>query len=254
MTADRIAYGADPVAFGELRLPAKAAPHPAAVVIHGGCWRSRFGLEGVAPLAAALAGAGIATWSIEYRRIGDPGGGWPGTFEDVARGAGALAALAARGLDAERAILIGHSAGAHLALWLAGRRGGGSPAAPSATFRAVLALAPITDLAEFGRGSGWCNRSVARLLGGAPEEVPERYAATSPIDLLPLGVPTRILHGEEDDVVPVAQSREFAGRAASLADDVRLEVLPGVGHFDLVDPGAPSWERVEAAARELAAG
>jgi len=126
----RITYGADPLQFGELRVPSTPGPHPVAVVVHGGCWVAKLGnlapnavaLDNMRPLAAALTDAGVATWNIEYRRLGNEGGGWPGTFRDVGNAADFLRTLAPeRRLDLTRVIAIGHSAGGHLAMWLAAR-------------------------------------------------------------------------------------------------------------------------------------
>ncbi|HEV2149605.1 MAG TPA: alpha/beta hydrolase [Longimicrobiaceae bacterium] len=254
----RIAYGADPLQFGELRLPEGPGPHPVAVFIHGGCWRSQFDVRHVASASAALARAGVAVWTLEYRRIGDPGGGWPGTFQDVARGTDHLRELARRyPLDLDRVVLVGHSAGGHLALWLAARRNvpSSSPlvSGDPLPVRGVVPLAGITDLRAYGAAPGSCNAAVPLLLGGSPAEVPDRYAQASPAELLPLGVPQRLLHGALDAIVPVEQSREFAERASARGDDARLVLVEGAGHFDLVAPFSPAWARVEEAVRSLLA-
>jgi acetyl esterase/lipase len=253
---ERIQYGADPLQFGELRLPAGPGPHPVAVFIHGGCWRSHFDLRHVASASAALARAGVATWTIEYRRIGDAGGGWPGTFQDVALGTDHLRTLAQRyPLDLTRVVLIGHSAGGHLALWLAARHHlpPGSPigSADPLPIRGVVPLAGITDLRTFGAGAGGCNAAVAALLGGTPEEVPTRYAQANPMELLPSGVPTRLLHGALDPIVPVEQSRSFQAHGSERGDDTRLRVIEGMGHFDLIAPTSPAWRQVERTVRSL---
>ena len=120
----RIAYGPGPQQFGELRLPDGAGPHPVVIVVHGGCWLAEYDLGYMSSLAAALTADGVATWSIEYRRVGDDGGGWPGTFDDVGAAADHLREIAAEHeLDLERVVAVGHSAGGHLALWLAARHG-----------------------------------------------------------------------------------------------------------------------------------
>ena len=117
---ERIPYSDPPLRFGELRLPAGAGPHPLAVVIHGGFWRAAYNLDHIGHLCAALGEVGVATWSLEYRRIGDDGGGWPGTFADVAAGADFVRELSlSQSIDPERVVSVGHSAGGHLALWLA---------------------------------------------------------------------------------------------------------------------------------------
>src|SRR5579864_48582 len=130
----RLPYGTDQFQFGDLRLPQSAGPHPVAIVVHGGFWRAQYGLEYAGHLCAALAHAGIATWNLEYRRIGNPGGAWPNTFLDVAQGADYLRVLAEKyPLDLKRVITAGHSAGGHLAVWLAARHRipAGDPLAPS---------------------------------------------------------------------------------------------------------------------------
>lgn len=254
----RVAYGTDPLQFGDLRLPNGSGPFAVVVLVHGGCWLSEYTLDHVSQAAAALTRTGVATWTIEYRRIGDPGGGWPGTFEDVARATAHVAQLAQRyPLDARRVVLAGHSAGGHLALWAAtrDRRGvGDAPPLPDAlTIRGVVSLAGITDLREYAAGSGGCNQAALQLLAGSPAQVPDRYAAASPIERLPSGVTVRLVHGALDPIVPVSQSASFAERARTAGDDARVVLVPGAGHFDLVAPNSPAWASVAAAIRELVA-
>lgn len=255
----RIEYGDDSLAFGELRLPEGSGPFPVAVVIHGGCWRSDYDYRHVLPLSAALTEKGIATWTLEYPRIGDAGGGWPGTFEHVARGTDHLRTLAQKfPLDLNRVVLVGHSAGGHLALWLAARRSlpRESPIFSSDPLpvRGVVGLAAISNLREYGKDPGYCHESVALLLGGTPNQVPDRYAQASPIERFPIGVRVRLLHGTKDAVVPIEQSRSFATAAASQGDDARFVPIEGAGHFDLIAPSAPSWATVEKAIVELLGG
>ena len=243
----RIAYGDAPQQFGDLRLPKNAAPQsqpfPVAIVIHGGYWRSAYNLEHIGHLCAALTRAGVATWSLEYRRIGDPGGGWPAAGEDVLLGAEYLPVLARRyPLDLTRVVAIGHSAGGQLALWLAAQH--------KIPLRGVVSLAGVADLRrawELSLSRG----VVAELLGGTPQERPKRYRQASPIELLPLGVPERLLHGTRDDVVPIEISRRFQAAAAAAGDDARLIELPDAGHFDLIDPRTPAWTQVESAVLKL---
>jgi len=239
----RTAYGEATQQFGDVRLPKSAGPHPVAIVIHGGYWRSTYGLEHIGHLCAALTRARMATWSLEYRRIGDPTGGWPATGEDVVRGAEYLRTLAQRyPLDLTRVVAVGHSAGGQLALWLAAQH--------KIPLRGVVSLAGVSDLRrawELGLSRG----VVADLLGGKPQEQPERYHQASPIELVPLGVPERLLHGTRDDVVPIEISRSFQAAAAAAGDDARLIELPDAGHFDLIDPRTHAWAAVEAAVLEL---
>jgi acetyl esterase/lipase len=181
----RISYGSDPLNFGDLRLPRGPGPHPEAVVVHGGCWRSENDLRHASHLSAALTRAGVATWTIEYRRVGDEGGGWPGTFQDVARGADYVRALARRfPLDLSRVILVGHSAGGQLALWLAARRNlpRRSPlfSADPIRVRGVVSLAGVTDLRGFGVGAAYgsvAGTASGRLFScGSPITLRESYS------------------------------------------------------------------------------
>jgi len=253
----RIAYGSDPEQFGELRLPAGDGPHPVAVVLHGGCWQSAYDLEHISHVSAALARSGIATWTVEYRRLGHAGGGWTGTFDDVIRGTDFVRTLPDdAALDLDRGIvLLGHSAGGHLALWLAARQNQAGAASFVAglalAIRGVVSLAGITDLRDYALGDGSCNAAVEPLLGGTFEAVPARYAAASPIEQVPLGVPLRLLHGRLDSIVPLAQSERFAARARAAGDVAAVEVIEGAGHFDLIAPFAPAWPTVEAAVHAL---
>ncbi|MFN8497695.1 MAG: alpha/beta hydrolase [Anaerolineae bacterium] len=273
-----VAYGPDPSQFGDLYLPDVAGPNPVVVTIHGGFWRSMYGLGEIQDVAAALADAGYAVWNIEYRRIGQPGGGYPGTLEDVARAIDYLGVLGPQyGLNLNQVITVGHSAGGHLALWAAGRptevgatggagagrptevgatRGAGAKrptevgattgATASVAVRGAVALCGVVDLGEGWRrdlGQG----VIGSFIGGSPMERPERYAAASPMAMLPLGVRQALVHGVEDDTVPLALSEGYAAAARAAGDDVMLDALPGMGHFEVVDPLSPAWPHVLAA-------
>ena len=251
----RIAYGAEPEQFGELRLPPGDRSVPTIVLVHGGCWLQAYDVAHTRPLAAALAAAGYAVWSPEYRRVGGAGG-YPATFVDVAAAVDSVRLLARRfpRLDTTRVVLAGHSAGGHLALWAAAREPGDAmdgAAVAAAPLRAagVVSLAGITDLAGYGAGSGSCNRPVASLLGGTPAEVPARYASASPVRRPP-GVPVRIVHGAADPIVPLAQSEALV-RAAP--DRVTLAAVAGAGHFDVVAPRGPSFDALLRAIEALGA-
>lgn len=247
----RIPYGDGALAFGELTLPAgPRAGAPVVVFIHGGCWQANYSLDHVTATTAAIAELGWAVWAPEYRRLGDAGGGWPGTFDDVARAIAHVDTLARDHLlDLERLVLAGHSAGGHLALW-------GAAHASSAGRRVagVLCLAGISDLAAYGAEPGGCNASVTPLLGGRPHDVPERYRDASPIERLPLGVPVVMVHGAADPIVPVAMSEAYAERARAAGDRVDLVVVPEAGHFDVVAPGAPAWRETAGALSRLVQG
>ncbi|HYW09508.1 MAG TPA: alpha/beta hydrolase [Longimicrobium sp.] len=251
----RVAYGADPLQFGELRLPAGSGAAPVVVLIHGGCWLGEYDVSHTGQAAEALAGAGFAVWAIEYRRLGNPGGGWPGTFNDVARGVNHVRVLAGQfpRLDTARVVLAGHSAGGQLALWAASRRAGEEPGGGMPPRVAgVVSLAGITDLRAYAAGAGDCNASVAPLLGGSPAEVPERYAAVSPVERVPLGVPARFVHGAGDAIVPVAQSRALVERMRAAGESAELTVVDGAGHFDVIAPRSRAWQSVVDAVRALA--
>lgn len=252
----RIAYGEDPLQFGELRLPDGAGPHSVAILIHGGCWLSEFDITHLRKLAAAITRTGVATWALEYRRVGDPGGGWPGTFQDIARGTDHLRELGKTyPLDLERVVAAGHSAGGHLALWSAARAKlvnrepfrAENPVLPGA----VLALAPAPDLAYLHE-QNVCGSVIDKLLGGSPDSEPDRYALSSPMDLVPLGVPQVLVLGLHDENwAPVG--RRYFDRAKAAGDDVRLVEAPESGHFEMIDPDSSTWQLVRSTLRDLLA-
>jgi acetyl esterase/lipase len=254
--ADRaIAYGDATQQVAELRLPRRAGPHPVVIVIHGGCWQTPWAMDHVRGLAAALTAEGYATWSLEYRRLGDPGGGWPGTLQDVARGADRLRQEAARhGLDLSRVVAVGHSAGGQLALWLAARRRLAKDSSlwtrDPLPLQGVVSLAGVTDLRAAAAGNV-CGDAVPRLLGGAPDALDHRVRQSSPIELLPLGLPQRLVCGALDRLVPNELSRGYEAAARTAGDSVRLELVDGVGHFELVDPGSRAWPAVRSAVEAL---
>ncbi len=248
---ERIAYGGDRAQqYGVLRLPFGPGPYPIASVLHGGCWSAAYDHGYIDILAEALTERGLATWVLEYRRIGDEGGAWPGTFLDVARGHDFLQVLAPeRGLDLDRVVTIGHSAGGHLALWLAAR-----PRVPtdsevhvagSLPVDAVVSLAGITDLRTYVLGAGSCNAAVIGLMGGRPRRLDARYSAANPLDLAPLGVSLTFVHGDGDDTVPLEQSQRLAARERAGGGVAEVVVIPNAGHFDVVAPESSAWSTVE---------
>lgn len=257
-TADEtVAYGAAPQQFAELRLPEGTGLHPVVVVIHGGCWETPWGLDHVRGLCAALTAEGLATWSLEYRRLGDEGGGWQGTFEDVGRGADHLRDIAARHpLDLERVVALGHSAGGHLALWLAGRHRLPHDSAlrveSPLRLRGVVSLGGIPDLRE-GAEQSVCGDAIPRLLGSSPGELEARLRVASPMALLPLGLPQRLVCGRLDTVVPLELASRYASAARRAGDRVDVEVLPGAGHLELVNPQSAAWPAVSGAVKALLA-
>jgi acetyl esterase/lipase len=250
-----VAYGEAPQQVAELRVPKREGPHPVVIVIHGGCWQAPWGLDHVRSLAAALTAEGHATWSLEYRRLGDPGGGWPGTLADVAAGADHLQAVAAaHRLDLSRVVAVGYSAGGQLALWLGARprlpKGSPLRAEAPLPLRGVVSLAGITDLRAAAAGRV-CDDAVTQLLGGPPADHEDRVLDTSPIELVPLGLPQRLVCGAIDSIVPNELSIRYAEAARKAGDPVALEVVEGVGHFELVDPASLAWPSVRRAVAEL---
>lgn len=275
-------YGPGPDQVADVRLPPRlgvgaAGRAPALVLLlHGGFWRAAYDRTHLGSLAAALAAENFVVCTPEFRRTGQPGGGWPGTFDDVAAAVDRLPGLlrSALGGAAEPGpvILAGHSAGGHLALWSAGRQrlspdspwyrasggrvatgGAGSASASEvagAEVAGVVALAPVSDLAGCYR-AGLDQDAAGELLGGGPVEQPSRYAVADPARLVPLGVPVHIVHGTADDLVPFAMSRSFAELARAAGDSVTLDVLAGGGHFEVIDPLSAAWPAVLAAFRAV---
>jgi acetyl esterase/lipase len=237
-------YGTDPAQFLELTLPAGEAAAPVVVVLHGGFWRARYGIELARPLAADLAARGWAAVAVEYRRVG-AGGGWPETLEDVAAALDALPDVSGvEGLDLTDVTVVGHSAGGHLAAWAAGRGrlpAGAPGAAPRVAVTAAVLQAGVLDLAaavaaDLGAGA------TVDLLGGTPEELPDRYAVSDPVRLLPTGVPVLCVHGESDTTVPPDQSERYAAAARAAGDQVEVTVVPG-DHMVVIDPAGEGWRR-----------
>lgn len=244
-----IEYGDDPLQFGELRLPSGAGPFPVVVFIHGGCWMSEYDIAHSRKLADAFPREGIATWSLEYRRIGDPGGAWPGTFDDIDTGFAFLSELAEQySLDPERVIVAGHSAGGHLALWIAQRIE--EQRAPGVIGpRGVLGLAPAPDL-EYLYEHGTCDNAVGKLMGGSPEEYPERYAAGSVANRIPQSTPQIAVVGKYDETWRPVGVR-YATAASEQGAPIEVIDAPESGHFEMIDPDSTTWPLVLDAARRL---
>jgi acetyl esterase/lipase len=249
-TPERFAYGSAPSQFGELWLPTSGAKAPVVVLVHGGCWQRSYGLDLMDPLAADLRDHGIAVWNIEYRRLGEPGGGYPGSFTDVGAAIDTLRGLATRyPIDPARAAIVGHSAGGHLALWAAARP---KLAADSMVkthdplpLGFVVTLAGINDLAAYHEHGPACGGGATiDALIDARRRGPGAYADTSPRALLPLGVEQLIVSGNEDGIVPAPFGRDYARAATEAGDKVTTLDLPGADHFALIDPRSPGWARV----------
>ncbi len=218
------------------------------MLIHGGFWRDGYVLDLMEPLVPSLTERDVAVWNIEYRRVG-AGGGFPATLEDVADAIDHLAVLSERHaglLDLARVATVGHSAGGHLATWAASRSAlpadavGASPAV-----RPVLAVsqAGVVDLIDGAEGAVG-GTACSDLLGGRPDEVPDRYAQASPVELLPIPVPVVLVHGRLDEKVPLRQSERYALAADATGTSVELIVDDSAGHFEHLDPDHPMWSSV----------
>lgn len=229
-------YGPHPRQVADLHVPLGLGPHPVAIVLHGGYWQPPHGKLIMRPLCHDLVRRGWAAWNIEYRRLGREGGGWPQTFDDVAAAIDQLVDLADPRLDLQRVTAVGHSAGGQLALWAAARSvlpAGAPGAAPRVVPERVLALATVCDLRRGGN-------TARLLLGGSPEEVPERWALADPMRRIPLDVPVALVHGADDETVPVQDSRAYAAAALAAGADVTL-IEPLGGHRDPIDPTSAAW-------------
>lgn len=221
----RIAYGPEPLQFGDWREPEAGAAAPLVILLHGGAWKATFNLIHLGHMAIALTGEGYRTFNVEFRRVGDPGGGWPGSFDDVL--AAVDYALARGDVERGRVVLAGHSAGGHLALLAAAERR-----------LPVIAMAASSDL------EAWQNDASRAFLGGLGSA-----AEASPRNRIPLGVRQIFIHGTEDDQVPIWLSEAFVAAARAAGDEAELVTLEGGGHFDMIDPKSRHWTRLVGCAR-----
>jgi acetyl esterase/lipase len=236
----RVAYGSDTNQFIDLRLPKQKGPHPAAICIHGGYWRARYDLEYLGHVCAALASRGIVTANLEYRRVGNVGGGWPGTFSDIRAAYQFVVQNAMRyDIDVKRVIVIGHSAGGQLSLCLAAHEPG---------LKAAISLAGVVDL-QRAYDLHLSNDAVVEFLAGTPKEVPDHYREADPMKLA-IKARQWLVHGMEDEVVPPELSREYA--KSKTKEDVKLVMIEKAGHFEIVDPRTQAWAKVEQIVAEAA--
>lgn len=238
-----LAYGTDPNQFGELRLPKDTSKgaFPVVMNIHGGYWRAKYNLTHAGHSCAALAAAGIATWNLEYRRVGNHGGGWPGTFEDIRSGYRFLSTIAKKyNLDMTKTLVMGHSAGAQLALCLAGHE-------PS--IKRVVSLAGVVDLQQ-AFDLHLSDNAVVEFLGGTPKEVPEHYHEADPMQLK-VTATQWLIHGASDDTVPSYLSRAYTQQKKGRSEDVHYLEIATAGHFDLIDPHSTAWPKVESTVLHL---
>jgi len=224
----KLVYGEDDpsLQYGLLWVPADMDAlerAPLVVFIHGGCWLNEFDIQHSFPFSTALAEAGYAVWSLEYRRTGDAGGAWPGSFDDIRQGLEFISNLKNHSLDLDRVVIAGHSAGGHLAL-LAGSGFQG--------FDAVIGLAAITDIVKYSQGNNSCQKATIDFMGGNYEANPAAYHAANPVDIS-LHERTILLHGDVDSIVPLEQAR---------VSDTTAIIEEGAGHFDWIHPGTQAYQ------------
>lgn len=245
----RIAYGSDPLQFGELRLPKGSGPFPVVVILHGGCWVNFYGLDLMHDMSEALTAEGFATWNVEYRRLGDAGAEYPNTFLDVGLAVDHVRKLANEyPLDLTKVTTVGHSAGGHLAVWVSARPKLDAKSPLHGTdplpIRAAIALAGVLDLEE-SLNLGVCGGTAAKLLQGTPAEVPTRYAEASPRSLLPIGVEQVLVHGTSDTLVPFVMSEHYLTAAKTAGEGkISLVSVEGGDHFDVITPSSSKWPTV----------
>jgi acetyl esterase/lipase len=233
----RVPYGHDENQFADIRVPEGKGPFPAVFFIHGGYWRAKYDLTYAGHLCHALKKIGIATWNVEYRRVGNKGGGWPGTFEDIRSAYSSMRGFKKSRLaplDLRRICVAGHSAGGQLALALA---------AFEPTVTRALSLAGVLDLRR-----GWelhlSHDAVAEFLGGPPTEVPDHYREASPAEKH-ITAAQKLVHGTTDSDVPYELSKTYAERKKAAGEKVELITLPDTGHFEIVDPKSNVWGKVQ---------
>ncbi len=231
----RVHYGPAAQRFGELRLPTTKGPYPVLVNIHGGFWRNKYDFAHTGHLCAALTAKGIATWNLEYRRVGDQGGGWPGTFRDIVDGYRFLPRIAQEyELDSGRIAVMGHSAGGQLALCLAAHE-------PSVKF--AISLAGVADLRR-----AWelhlSKDAVAEFFGGSPADAADHYKEADPMQL-EVAAEQWLIHGLIDNTIPPDFSRNYHEKKRARGENVHLVEIEKASHFDLIDPRSAAWKKVE---------
>jgi len=243
----RLTYGSDPNQFIDLRLPTdKTKVHPLLINIHGGFWRAKYGLEHAGHLCAAFTSQGFVTANLEYRRVGNEGGAWPGTFEDIRSAYKFLLQNTEKHhANSQKVVIMGHSAGGQLALCLA---------AHEPSVKRVVSLAGVVDL-EKTYQLHLSNDAVVEFLRGTPAEVPDHYREANPMQLSIVGARQWLIHGSADDTVPPQFSRDYIAaknkRSGKLKEDAHLLEIDRANHFDLIDPRSQAWQRVQKTVEEL---
>lgn len=242
-------YGSDPSQFGDLHLPAAQRRPGTVVLMHGGWWGPKYGADNLDQAAADLADRGWVVWNIEYRRL-ELSGGYPATLQDAADAIDYLATL--EEVNTERVVAVGHSAGGHLATWAASRSklASGAPGAgPVVEIAGVISLAGVLDLRAAAREKIG-NAAAIDLMGGDPNEHPERYAVADPLSQVPIPASVRCMHARADDRVPFAQSVTYVKEAQRAGQDAQLLEVNG-SHFSIADVTSPTWPTLVKTLEEL---
>lgn len=245
-----VPYGEEELQFGELRTPLTQDTFPLVIFLHGGCWLSAYNLDYLSAATGDLVKEGYAVWAPEYRRVGDEGGGYPNTFKDVQASVDFARTLAEiYPLDLEKVVVMGHSAGGHLALWLATQHNLSKKSQlynPNPLpLKGIISLAGITDLVAYDKIGNDCSTAVVELMGGKATEMEARYLKSSPINLVPSNIPTRLIQGEVDNIVPISQGETYVAKAKAAGDDVKAITIKGGGHFDMVSPYSAAWKVIK---------
>lgn len=255
-----ISYGTDALQQVDVWLPAGTGRHPVVLMVHGGCWTTSIADRSLMNwIADDLRKSGIAVWNIEYRGVDRPGGGYPGTFRDAAAAADALPSYADRfHLDPSHVIAIGHSAGGHLALWLAAR-----PRLPKDSplygthplkLRHVISLGGLPDLkATAASPDNGCGTEIVAQLVGKPGARADVYADTSVPRLLPLGVPQDLVNGRVDAIIPLRLGTAYVDQARANGDRAALHIVERTGHVELIAPETAAWAQAKALLRRALA-
>lgn len=247
----RYPYGEAPSQYAELFLPSGSGPFPVAVLVHGGCWTSKFGgITQLRNMAGALSARGIAVWNVEYRRSDEPGGGYPGTYQDMHAALDLLASQAGpHRLDMQRLVAVGHSAGGQLVQWIAGRARipSSSPLyrARPVPVRAVVSLGGLADLrGEAALIKASCGRDTAELAGLPSPGRPDVFTDTNAAELMPNGSRSFLVTGELDTISPPRVAHDYAAKARKAGDAAEVVILPGASHYDEVAASSPAWPQV----------
>ena len=254
----QIAYGPAPSQYAQLFRPSGAGPFPVVVLVHGGCWTVQFGgIKQMRNVANALSSQGIAVWNVEYRRVDEEGGGYPGTYQDMHAVIDSLQSHASQyQLDTSRIVAMGHSAGGQLVQWIAGRS---KLPKTSPLYREhilpinnIISLGGLADLRhEEKLIKSSCDRDIAQLAGSASNDRPDIYSDTNAADLIPNGTRTVLITGELDTISPPRVAHDYAARAVKAGDHAEVLILPGASHYDEIAATSPAWKMVLPVIRQM---